>query len=311
MAVTTVVLLTLCVALFASGTANSETQYGEEELEKREYARLFGEEELETRGKRRDRNGGGRKNRRRPKQPVPEPEDPDTLLDAAADIIGDAADGVADFANGVFSIFGEEELEKRRRRGKDNNGGRRRKNRRRPAIQPVPEAEDPDTLLDTAADIIGGAADGVADFANGVFSIFGEEELETRGKKDKKNKGDKKRGGRGKGKGRIRDPKPVPDDDPDTLLDAAADIIGGAADGVADFANGVFGLFGEEELETRGRGGRKKNGGGRRNRRPKQPVPEPDDDPDTLLDTAADIIGDAADGVANFVGGAFNLFGEE
>jgi len=65
----------------------------------------------------------------------------------------------------------------------------------------------------------------------------------------------------------------------DTLLDAAADIIGGAADGVADFANGVFGLFGEEELETRGRGGRKKNGGGRRNRRPKQPVPEPDDDP--------------------------------
>ena len=41
-----------------------------------QYARLFGEEELETRGKRRDRNGGGRKNRRRPKQPVPEPEDP-------------------------------------------------------------------------------------------------------------------------------------------------------------------------------------------------------------------------------------------
>ena len=41
-----------------------------------QYVKVFGEEELETRGRRNGKNGGGRRNnRRRPIQPVPE-EDP-------------------------------------------------------------------------------------------------------------------------------------------------------------------------------------------------------------------------------------------
>ncbi|XP_063689840.1 uncharacterized protein LOC134822633 isoform X2 [Bolinopsis microptera] len=275
---------------------------------------IFGEEELETRGRR----GNNKKNKSAPKKnrknrrrkPVPE-EDPNTIVDHAADFIGTGANAVADLANGILGgIFGEEELETRGRRGNNKkNKSAPKKNRKNRRRKPVPE-EDPNTIVDHAADFIGNSANAVADVANGILGIFGEEELETRGRRgnNKKNKSAPKKNR----KNRRR--KPVPEEDPNTIVDHAADFIGTGANAVADLANGILGgIFGEEELETRGRrGNNKKNKSApKKNRKNRRRKPVPEEDPNTILDHAADFLGNGADAVADLANGIFGVLGEE